>query len=275
MVKNLALIVGAILLGFVGGVTTTSSNVLSGVFGERFGSYSSGYDAGETKVLELSACARGESCAVGDTGPGGGIVFYVSDTNFKSSGSDCENTCKYLEAAPYDAPVTLPWSAPVSSCYATGGTSGTDNCEINSIHQGLQQDGLRTASFAVGMGMSNTNLIYYRFTDTGGGDVSTYAAGYAWAFENNGKTDWYLPSNDELNFMCKWVLGNSETQTSCSGGVLNSGKGSAGFVADDYWSSSEFENTFAWIRFWETVIRAMVRRITRHMFAQCGHLVNF
>ena len=37
---------------------------------------------------------------MGDTGPGGGIVFYVAASNFTSTGSTCNTTCRYLEAAP-------------------------------------------------------------------------------------------------------------------------------------------------------------------------------
>ena len=251
LVKNSLFIVGAVLLSFVAGVATTSSNVLSGVFGERFGSYSSGYDAGAATVLELSACARGESCAVGDTGPGGGIVFYVSDTNFKSMGSDCNSACKYLEAAPFDNPVTLPWSPSVATCYTTPGSSGTNDCGINSIYPGSLQDSSRTASLAIGAGMANTNLIYDRFTTTGGVAPTDYAAGVAWSFENNGMTDWHLPSKGELLQMCKWANNNpvSTDQTSCSGGAVNTGKGATGFVGDDYFSSSELDNSFAWIFF--------------------------
>jgi len=251
LLKNSLFIVGAVLLGFVAGVATTSSNVFSGVFGERFGSYSSGYDAGEASVLELSACARGEICVVGDTGPGGGIVFYVSETNFKSVGSDCNLACKYLEAAPSDNPVTLPWSTSVAACYPVGDSSGNSDCEMNSIHPGPVQDSLRAASTAIGAGMANTNEIYARLTTAGGVAPSEYAAGFSWSFENNGMTDWHLPSKDELLLLCKWANNNpySLDLTTCAGGSLNTGKGATGFIADDYFSSSENDNPFSWIYF--------------------------
>jgi len=251
LIKNSMFIVGAVLLGFVAGVAMTSSNVFSGVFGERFGSYSSGYDAGEASVLELSACARGESCVVGDTGPGGGIVFYVSETNFKSIGSDCNLACKYLEAAPSDNPVTLPWSTSVAACYPAGYSTGSSDCEMNSIYTGSRQDSARAASTAIGAGMTNTNDLYARLTTEGGVAPSEYAAGFSWSFENNGKTDWHLPSKDELLLLCKWANNNpvSSDMTTCSGGSVNTGKGAAGFIADDYFSSSENDNPFSWICF--------------------------
>ncbi|MBJ7294354.1 MAG: hypothetical protein JHC78_12520, partial [Ilumatobacteraceae bacterium] len=49
------------------------------------------------------SCATGGTCKVGDTGPGGGIVFYVAPKTFiqrAATGSMCKLDCKYLEAAP-------------------------------------------------------------------------------------------------------------------------------------------------------------------------------
>jgi hypothetical protein len=48
------------------------------------------------------------------------------------------------------------------------------------------------------MGMANTNQIYARLTTAGGVATSSYAAGVAWAYTNNSKTDWFLPSKAEL-----------------------------------------------------------------------------
>lgn len=47
-----------------------------------------------------ATCALGGACVAGNTGPGGGIVFYVAPTTFASTGSACTPNCKYLEAAP-------------------------------------------------------------------------------------------------------------------------------------------------------------------------------
>ena len=44
-------------------------------------------------------CAEGGVCEVGDIGPGGGIVFYVTATPFTSDAS-CGSNCLYLEMAP-------------------------------------------------------------------------------------------------------------------------------------------------------------------------------
>ena len=59
------------------------------------------------------------------------------------------------------------------------------------------------------------------------------------AFQGGGKTDWFLPSKDELNALCKWAS-NDTVNVVCnnrgSGGLsLTNG----GFASWAYWSSSE------------------------------------
>jgi hypothetical protein len=203
-----------------------------------------------TGVTALT-CATGGTCDVGDTGPGGGKVFYVraGGGTFTSTGSDCNTTCKYLEAAPTDQSAAIVWATAALFCYQAGSDVGASNCQTNSIYSnGAGQAASRTAALAIGMGMSNTNQVHARLTTAGGEATNTYAAGIAFAFTNNGKTDWYLPSKDELNQMCKWQRGVDLTPeaTVCTGGTLNSGRGASGFSTGVYWSSSEIGAGFAW-----------------------------
>ena len=187
-------------------------------------------------------CAQGGTCAVGDTGPGGGIVFYVhsdADNMFTSDGSDCGTTCRYLEVTPSDISTGLAWAASVVTCFADTGSTPT-NCQTGSVYDEAVSPGQvasRTASLAIGMGMTNTNLHYRLMTTNGSALVTSYAAGLAWNYTSNGKSDWYLPSNDELNELCKYArqqtTGNRAVQCNTSGTLRS------GFVADYYWSSSE------------------------------------
>jgi hypothetical protein len=197
-------------------------------------------------------CAQGGTCAIGDTGPGGGIVFYVSATNFTSTGSDCNTACKYLEAAPVAQSTGIAWATTTANCYSLGSDTGNRDCQLNSIYSGnsTAQAASRTAATAIGKGMANTNQIYARLTTAGLVTTSEYAAGIAWAYDNNSKTDWYLPSKDELNQMCKWQRGVAWTSdaTVCIGGTLNSGRGASGFSSAYYWSSSEVDADDAWNR---------------------------
>ena len=189
-----------------------------------------------TTVVALT-CATGGSCTVGvDRGAGGGIVFYYSATAFTSTGSDCGTNCHYLEAAPTDIPTigitSIEWATTAAVCYARGSTSGTSNCQSNSIYSGdfATQSASRTAATAIGKGMANTNQIYARLTTAGGVTTTNYAAGLAWEYTNNSKSDWFLPSKDELIQL--WAN--------------KSGLNMNGFT---YWSSSEYDymfDSFVW-----------------------------
>jgi hypothetical protein len=202
-----------------------------------------------TTTTVALTCAQGGTCAVGDTGPGGGIVFYVSADPFTSTGSDCNTTCKYLEAAPSDQSTAIVWATTAAFCYPDASDVGASDCEENNIYSNAaDQAASRTAATAIGKGMANSNQIHARLTTAGGALTNTYAAGIAYAYAINGKTDWYLPSKDELNQMCKWQRGVAWTsdETVCTGGILNSGRGAGGFSPGYYWSSSENSRIGSW-----------------------------
>jgi len=120
----------------------------------------------------IPTCAQGGSCSIGQIGPAGGIVFYVSGTAINSS-AGISSGGTYLEAAP--APVsktTYNWCEGGANPYTTTiGASGT----------------------AVGTGASNTAIIIANCT---GG------AGYSAANLTLGSySDWFLPSSGELALM--------------------------------------------------------------------------
>ena len=156
----------------------------------------SSYDTATASTVSFSVVY-----AVGDTGPGGGIVFYVqaSGGTFTSTGSACGATCKYLEAAPSDHSSVVAW------CSSTSDLLGVT---------------------ATGIGSGFANTITADSTCTSG--AFQVAADYT----NNSKTDWFLPSKDELNqlYQQKTTVGGFST-------------------ADYYWSSSEFDASVAWIQF--------------------------
>jgi hypothetical protein len=184
-----------------------------------------------TVTLTGTTCNGSFTCQVGDTGPGGGIVYYVSAAYFTSTGSTCNATCKYLEAASTTA-TRNPWTD------ATYAWSGNTSVSIGATAQGT----------AIGTGYANTLAIVRQ---SGGGDTASRAGTISKAYGGpNDLTDWFLPSRDELNQMCKWEKGVAWTSdaTVCTGGTLNTGSGAAGFVNNYYSSSSERFAADAWLQ---------------------------
>lgn len=181
-----------------------------------------------TTTVPTLSCADGGVCEVGNTGPGGGTVFYVSASNFTSTGSDCGTTCKYLEAAPNG------WSVGITLQEGEIAGSATSDprlkwCSNNSTLRNA------TTKTAIGDGRSNT---------TNGLTCTSGAIFHTELYANNGKTDWHLASKDELNQMCKWVRGQAQGAdvTMCNNtGSLNSGIGASGFSGGTYLSSSEID----------------------------------
>jgi LysM repeat protein len=79
-------------------------------------------------VTTPASCANGGVCALGNTGPGGGKVFYVAPTTF-TCGANLELTCKYLEASPiaYNSEILVKSATSAMACYAYNSTTGTSN----------------------------------------------------------------------------------------------------------------------------------------------------
>jgi hypothetical protein len=183
------------------------------------------------------SCAKGGACSVGDIGPGGGTVFYVS-AGF-TCGTNYSQTCMYLEAAP------------------SGWNGGADPLRrwANTTYQSTTVNNATSPETAtatgIGWGYRNTRAIILQ----GNTDIATIAAALAdsYAVAVSGVTydDWYLPSRDELNQMCKWQRGITgadliNLNLVCSfDGTYNTGKGAAGFATSPYWSSSEWP-PYAW-----------------------------
>ena len=173
-----------------------------------------------TTTTVALTCATGGVCVVGDTGPGGGKVFYVSATNFTSTGSDCNTACKYLEAAPTG------WGNGIT--VAEGETTGSSTVDPK-LDWCSDTTTLRNATTktAIGDGRPNT---------TTGVTCSTGAIFHAELYVVNGKTDWHLPSKDELNqlFINRATVGGF-----FAGNYLSSSEG----AADAVWGQS-FINGF-------------------------------
>ena len=116
-------------------------------------------------------CATGGECRLGDPGPGGGTIFYVDLTRppgsqyFEAACAGWQNNCDGTTADP-----TAEW--------------GCEGVPISGA------DGQ-----AIGTGEQNTADIVF------GCATSGIAARLADGYTNSGESDWFLPSQDELNQM--------------------------------------------------------------------------
>lgn len=113
-------------------------------------------------LLVMSCSSPMPVYEIGDTGPAGGLIFYINDSD--------SDVWKYLEAAPSDQGSDIAW-----------GCSGT-------LLDGA--DGT-----AVGTGAQNTIDIITGCTTAG------IAAKICDDLILGDYSDWYLPSRDELNLM--------------------------------------------------------------------------
>ena len=117
-------------------------------------------------VLNLGLCSQGGACAIGDVGPGGGLVFYIAPSK--------QPWGQILEVAPQN------WSGGASDPTAAW-CSGGSNPGTTFI------SGTKTG---IGTGLNNSRII--------GNGCSGGAATDARGYTGNGFTDWYLPSSEEL-----------------------------------------------------------------------------
>jgi hypothetical protein len=163
-------------------------------------------------------CAQGGSCNVGDTGPGGGTVFYINTNSFTEVGASCSSNCHYLEAAATN------WNGggvdPAPDwCATTNNTNAVGATYLN-----------------LGGGLFNTS----RMMNQNGGCASTSAGylAYNYAATDSSAHSWFVADQQELNELCKYA--NSETTgntaTACTAGTLRAGFGTTYY----WWSSSEY-----------------------------------
>ena len=193
----------------------------------------------------VATCAQGGPCIVGDRGPGGGVVFYASASNFTSAGSTCDTTCKYLEVAPST------WQSGTVAddlfyIWSTNTTTLTVQNKSTASSEGFNSN--EKLNWKIGQGFYNTSVM-----KVAGATSSAQAAVLAYA-GNSTAGQWFIPSMNELNELCKYVRGQStgNPKVACVIGsgtfksTANAGTDLGGFVVTDYWSSSEHHLNFVW-----------------------------
>jgi len=146
-------------------------------------------DCGETSTRDTQ---------IGDTGPASGIIFYVSASGFTVTGAG-SFSAHYLEAAPANQASSIKWSN--TGVDVTGATGE-----------------------AIGTGKANTAAIIAAHS---GDTAANNAAKAAVAYTGGGKSDWFLPSKDEIN-------------------AMYNAKSHLGISSGGFWSSSQDNELSAW-----------------------------
>jgi hypothetical protein len=187
--------------------------------------------------------------AVGDLGPGGGIIFYIAAQPFTSAGSSCNTQCHYLEVAPstwqngvIEEDLTYAWSTntsvPTEQDRTTLGTEGR-----------LSERSLEKANWRIGAGFNNTRVM-----KVAGAQADAQAAVLAYGGNDSSVGQWFIPSLNEINELCKFARGQStgDPSVACtSAGAINSSTlfnpAAGGFGEAIYWTSSERDASRAWL----------------------------
>ena len=165
-------------------------------------------------------------CAVGVQGPGRGTIIYVDSTN-EIAGYD------YLEVAPTDVvfgstAATGVWSTPTTMCGAVKPFTDCQNSAVFGSGEALNYLGL-------GTGRAATAAIVARH-DAASVPKTDYAAGVADAYTTSTAADWFLPSRDELNEVCKYERNTGQT---AGASIVCAGRPGQSGSSATYWSSSE------------------------------------
>ena len=212
-----------------------------------------------TTVKEPTSTTIPKIYQVGEIGPGGGIVFYVAPTtnNLPTSftcGVDLTATCTYLEVATTDGTTPSTW---------TPATKAQWGCHGNRTG---------ATAIAIGTGKANTDKILAACKDLGiAADVANKYSTTSTAGAPGAAGQWFLPSIDELNELCK-IYSNGRKdideveskQNGCTGNESPTG----GFAADAYWSSSESDSKNASYKYFGNGLQGSLSKYNYYFYVR-------
>jgi hypothetical protein len=187
---------------------------------------------------------------IGETGTGGGTIFYRSATAFTSQGSACGDNCHYLEFAPKGWASLTDWPnnvgynghdfGPRANVYEDPYLVWSDGNFVN------ESPGSIAVGTNIGTGFQNTQQILANTITEGKSPRYSFVAAlnYVGASGSSTAGQWFLPSIQELNELCKYArgqvssLGNTSVQCSKSGTTLDTNLGFN--EADNIYLSSSY-----------------------------------
>jgi hypothetical protein len=171
--------------------------------------------AGTTEPLKVATttstpevlCADGGVCHIGDIGPGGGTIFFIDEDGVLGT--------RFFEVA------------------CVGWANGCDGSEDPEMEWGCDDgtsDNQPKTIRGIGAGAENTKKVIKACPSTNSAAqvVSEFST------DSTKPGDWFLPSAEELDELCKYVVDTEPKGMMCSGGS----ELKLGFLPEDYWSSS-------------------------------------
>lgn len=196
-----SIVISCCLFGVACGGGTTSQ-----VFNDVNSSVES-WDTETTVSSNKLQCADGGECYVGDIGPGGGTIFFIDEDGARGR-TIYEVAC-------------------------AGWENGCDGSEDPEVEWGCDEstgDNQPYLEQWIGLGAENTRKIIEACPSTR--SAAQIVSEYSYGSTKPG--DWYLPSADELDELCKYVMEADSSDVRCPGGS----EPRLGFMRDHYWSSS-------------------------------------
>lgn len=173
-------------------------------------------------AMAAPTCAQGGLCVLGDTGPGGGKVFFVKATG---SFTKSRTVSDFMSSQTFTVSLTSAQQAALTFDYLE--VAPTQSSSMRWGSNGAITGG--TGSL-IGTGASNTANIVSTFpSDTTSNNVAHFADNYT----NNSKSDWFLPSYDELLLIMILSLES------------DSGGPNIGSFPDGLWASTSSDNSNA------------------------------
>ena len=175
-------------------------------------------------TTNIDVCDSGLAYKCGDTGPGGGTIFYVSSTAF-ACGADMGSFCNYLEVAPN---LWAPNSQ--TSCKNAGGTCGGSATQTSdfagsgdgiTLCTGPTPKGNPVYGKAVGTGYANSTILAPWCNPSDAPNIARL-------YDGGGMTDWFVPSTDEMQALLDYPNLNAI----------------GGFPPSVYWTSTGTANYF-------------------------------
>ena len=162
-------------------------------------------------------CILDGICSVGDNGPGGGTVYFVSAAAFTSTGSTCASNCHYLEVA------KSTWINGVTPAndgqgfylsFTATPVPAQDFGTSFGAQVGTYQGSAEKNNWFIGQGLRNTQLIAAMTGNTTSNSVAVKAQAFAPVGYSSTVGQWFIPSFNELNELCKYANGQATGVTS-------------------------------------------------------------